>query len=97
MTAGRRRALDHEEPLIFELGAPGRTGVDLPEPEPFRDRLGDLGPRREIGLPRLAAPPGALPRARPPAPRPGAPANPGVREAGPGGAPPRPAGLRRLR
>ena len=56
MTAGRRRALDHEEPLIFELGAPGRTGVDLAEPEPFNDRLGDLGRSREIGLPGLSEP-----------------------------------------
>ncbi|MDP7429758.1 MAG: aminomethyl-transferring glycine dehydrogenase subunit GcvPB, partial [Alphaproteobacteria bacterium] len=55
-TASRRRALDHEEPLIFELGAPGRTGVDLPEPENFSDRLGDLSRSREIGLPGLSEP-----------------------------------------
>ncbi|MAG96209.1 MAG: aminomethyl-transferring glycine dehydrogenase subunit GcvPB [Alphaproteobacteria bacterium] len=55
-TASRRRALDHEEPLIFELGAPGRMGVDLPEPENFSDRLGDLSRSREIGLPGLSEP-----------------------------------------
>ncbi len=57
-TASRRRALDHEEPLIFELGAPGRTGVDLPEPEsgPAGDRLGGLSRSREIGLPGLSEP-----------------------------------------
>ena len=26
------RALQIEEPLIFEMGQPGRCGVDLPEP-----------------------------------------------------------------
>ncbi len=28
------RGLRHEEALIFELGAEGRSGVDLPEPAP---------------------------------------------------------------
>jgi len=34
------RALQIEEPLIFEQGAPGRTGVDLPVPDESLDRLG---------------------------------------------------------
>jgi glycine dehydrogenase subunit 2 len=30
------RALQIEEPLIFEMGQPGRCGVDLPEPPKVR-------------------------------------------------------------
>ena len=32
-TISGNRGLDHEEPLLFELGRPGKCGVDLPEPE----------------------------------------------------------------
>ena len=32
-TISGNRGLDHEEPLIFELGRAGKCGVDLPEPE----------------------------------------------------------------
>lgn len=50
------RALDIEEPLIFEQGAAGRSGVDLPEPESPETRLGDLARGSAIGLPGLSEP-----------------------------------------
>ena len=54
--AAGHRGLQLEEALIFELGAEGRSGVDLPEPAPVEDRLGGLGRRRAIGLPGLSEP-----------------------------------------
>ncbi|MBM3556455.1 MAG: glycine dehydrogenase subunit 2 [Alphaproteobacteria bacterium] len=50
------RALDMEEPLIFEQGQTGRCGVDLPEPGAFADRLGGVARRGQIGLPGLSEP-----------------------------------------
>ena len=50
------RGLDHEEPLLFELDAPGRTGVDLPEPAAVTDRLGGLARNQPIGLPGVSEP-----------------------------------------
>ena len=50
------RALQIEEPLIFEMGQPGRCGVDLPEPPKVADRLNGLRRRGAIGLPGLAEP-----------------------------------------
>ncbi|HUO99461.1 MAG TPA: aminomethyl-transferring glycine dehydrogenase subunit GcvPB [Rhizomicrobium sp.] len=50
------RGLDHEEPLIFELGRPGKTGVDLPDVEVSDARLGGLRRRGSIGLPSLSEP-----------------------------------------
>ena len=50
------RGLDHEEPLLFELDAPGRAGVDLPEPETVSDRLGGLARNQPIGLPGVSEP-----------------------------------------
>ena len=50
------RALQIEEPLIFEMGQPGRTGVDLPEPPKVKDRLNGLRRAGEIGLPGLCEP-----------------------------------------
>ncbi len=55
-TISGHRGLDHEEPLIFELGRTGKSGVDLPEPELKRDRLGGLRRRGPIGLPGLSEP-----------------------------------------
>ena len=54
--AAGHRGLQLEEALIFELGAEGRSGVDLPEPAPVEDRLGGLGRHRAIGLPGLSEP-----------------------------------------
>jgi glycine dehydrogenase subunit 2 len=50
------RALQIEEPLIFEMGQPGRCGVDLPEPPKLKDRLNGLRRSGEIGLPGLSEP-----------------------------------------
>ncbi len=50
------RGLDHEEPLIFELGRAGMTGVDIPEVKVSDTRLGGLRRRGEIGLPGLSEP-----------------------------------------
>tara|TARA_R110002167_G_scaffold324533_3_gene530615 strand:- start:821 stop:2383 length:1563 start_codon:yes stop_codon:yes gene_type:complete len=56
VTASGHRGLDHEEPLIFELDAAGRCGVDWPEPVPFEDRLGELARPAPVGLPGLSEP-----------------------------------------
>lgn len=50
------RALDHEEALIFEQNAEGRTGVDLPAAPKAASRLGGLARKGKIGLPNLAEP-----------------------------------------
>jgi len=55
-TISGNRGLRLEEPLIFEQGAPGRTGVDLAEPQDIEDRLGGLGRDGGIGLPGLSEP-----------------------------------------
>jgi glycine dehydrogenase subunit 2 len=50
------RGLDHEEPLIFELGREGVTGVDVPEVQLSDARLGGMRRRGPIGLPGLSEP-----------------------------------------
>ena len=45
-----------EEALIFEIGRPEVTGVDLDEPAPFESRLGGLEREAPIGLPGLSEP-----------------------------------------
>src|SRR6516162_11886714 len=50
------RGLQIEEKLIFEQDSPGHCGVDLPEPAPFRSRLGGLDRQGTIGLPGLSEP-----------------------------------------
>ena len=50
------RALQIEEPLIFEMGQAGRCGVDLPEPPKVKERLNGLRRKGTIGLPGLAEP-----------------------------------------
>jgi glycine dehydrogenase subunit 2 len=50
------RGLEIEEPLLFEEDAQGRTGVDLPEPPEFADRLGGMRRQGAIGLPGLSEP-----------------------------------------
>ena len=54
-TFSGNRGLRMEEPLIFEMDAPGRTGVDLPEPEGATSKLGGLD-RDTVGLPGLSEP-----------------------------------------
>ena len=55
-THSGHRGLVMEEPLIFEQGAVGRCGVDLPEPGAGGDRLGGLARKGPIGLPGLSEP-----------------------------------------
>ena len=50
------RGLAQEEPLLFEIGRPETTGVDLDEPEPFEARLGGLERQAPLGLPGLSEP-----------------------------------------
>ena len=50
------RGLQIEEKLIFEQDSPGRCGVDLADPPPFRARLGGLERQGAIGLPGLSEP-----------------------------------------
>jgi glycine dehydrogenase subunit 2 len=53
---GGNRGLQIELPLLFERDAPGRSGVDLPEPPRVAERLGGLRRKRAIGLPGLSEP-----------------------------------------
>jgi glycine dehydrogenase subunit 2 len=55
-TVTGNRALQIEEPLIFETGQRGRSGVDLPAPPKVKDRLDGLRRTGEIGLPGLSEP-----------------------------------------
>jgi glycine dehydrogenase subunit 2 len=55
-TVSGNRALQIEEPLLFEQGDPSLTGVDLVEPETFMPRLGGCERSAEIGLPGLSEP-----------------------------------------
>jgi glycine cleavage system P protein (glycine dehydrogenase) subunit 2 len=55
-TVSGNRGLQIEEKLIFEQDSLGRCGVDLPEPPPYRDRLGGLERRGAVGLPGLSEP-----------------------------------------
>jgi glycine dehydrogenase subunit 2 len=50
------RALQIEEPLIFEIGRPANTGVDLDEPAQFESKLSNLERNAPIGLPGLSEP-----------------------------------------
>ena len=55
-TFSGNRGLQVEEPLIFEQGMAGRTGVDLPAPPAVTSRLGGIARQGEIGLPGLSEP-----------------------------------------
>ncbi|MCF8467542.1 MAG: aminomethyl-transferring glycine dehydrogenase subunit GcvPB [Sneathiella sp.] len=50
------KGLNHETPLIFEQGLPGRVGVDMAEPKEVKSRLGGLERKDPIGLPDLSEP-----------------------------------------
>jgi glycine dehydrogenase subunit 2 len=50
------RALQQEEPLLFEIGRPDATGVDIEAPAEVVSRLGGLERREPIGLPGLTEP-----------------------------------------
>jgi glycine dehydrogenase subunit 2 len=55
-TYSGNRGLQIEEPLIFEQGEEGRSGVDLPEPPKVASRLGGVERKGPIGLPGLSEP-----------------------------------------
>ncbi len=55
-TTTGNRALMLEEPLIFEIGGSGTTGVDIAKSEASGDRLGSLARSAPIGLPGLSEP-----------------------------------------
>jgi glycine dehydrogenase subunit 2 len=56
VTVSGSKGLDQAEKLIFEIGTPRRTGVDLPEPKGTKSRLGGHERQGEIGLPGLSEP-----------------------------------------
>lgn len=53
--SGSRGLLQHEG-LIFEVGSPDKTGVDLPKPKGRTDRLGGVARKVDTGLPGLTEP-----------------------------------------
>ncbi len=55
-TISGNRGLQIEEPLIFEMGSEGRSGVDLPAPPKAKSRLGTVARQGAIGLPGLSEP-----------------------------------------
>jgi glycine dehydrogenase subunit 2 len=50
------RALSIEEPLLFEIGSPDKSGVDFEAPASVTSRLGGLERHEPIGLPGLSEP-----------------------------------------
>ncbi len=52
-TISGNRGLQIEEPLIFEMDAPGRSGVDFPKIPQHKERLGGMKRKGEVGLPGL--------------------------------------------
>lgn len=55
-TISGHRGLDFNEPLIFEMGQAGLTGVDMDTPTETETRLGGLERTGDIGLPGLSEP-----------------------------------------
>lgn len=55
-TISGSKGLDFAEPLIFEMGEEGRTGIDLPDVEISNDRLGGMRRKDAVGLPGLSEP-----------------------------------------
>lgn len=55
-TVSGNKALAQRELLIFEVGTPRRTGIDFPQLQGTKTRLGGLERTEEIGLPGLSEP-----------------------------------------
>jgi glycine dehydrogenase subunit 2 len=55
-TVSGSKGLLQAEGLIFEIGSPTKTGVDLPEPKGRADRLGGIARKAATGLPGLSEP-----------------------------------------
>ncbi|MFN4186100.1 MAG: aminomethyl-transferring glycine dehydrogenase subunit GcvPB, partial [Hyphomonas sp.] len=53
--SGSRGLLQHED-LLFEIGTPETTGVDLPKPKGLKSRLGGVARKTDTGLPGLSEP-----------------------------------------
>ena len=56
LTFTGNKALQQEEALIFEIGRPEVTGIDLEDPGEFTPRLGSFERKSAIGLPGLSEP-----------------------------------------
>ena len=56
MTYTGNKGLDIQEPLLFEIGSPDRTGVDIYEPGKFKTALGGLERKKPINLAGLSEP-----------------------------------------
>ena len=55
-TVSGSRGLQQREDLIFEIGTPDTTGVDLPAPKGRASRLGGVTRKKATGLPGLSEP-----------------------------------------
>ena len=55
-TVSGNKGLLQAEKLIFEIGTPRRTGIDIAEPKAVKSRLGGMERDGEIGLPGLSEP-----------------------------------------
>ncbi len=55
-TISGSKGLLQDEGLIFEVGSPDKTGVDLPLPKGRKDRLGGVARAQDTGLPGLSEP-----------------------------------------
>lgn len=55
-TTSGSRGLLQAEPLIFEMNADGKSGVDLPKPKGTANRLGNAARKRAVNLPGLSEP-----------------------------------------
>ena len=50
------KGLNHDEPILFEIGGMDKSGVDLNEPTFKENFIGECFEDREIGLPGLSEP-----------------------------------------
>ena len=55
-TVSGSKGLMQREDLIFEIGCPEKTGVDLPAPKGTKNRLGGVTRQQRSGLPGLSEP-----------------------------------------
>jgi glycine dehydrogenase subunit 2 len=55
-TVSGSRGLLQREDLLFEIGTPETTGVDLPKPKGLKNRLGGVARKVDTGLPGLSEP-----------------------------------------
>jgi len=53
---GENKGLDHDEPLLFDIGDLDKSGVDIQNPKNKKNLLGESFENRNIGLPGLSEP-----------------------------------------